>query len=151
MELKKFALIAETVGGIAILITLVILVAEIRSNTRLIERQIILDQANADARMIDSPYLAPIYVKVKAITGEIPPAQAAFMKEYDLTLEEAARIVSYIVRDWTVLEADFDFGTPGVDRRVKELLQFEGIMLVWMMEFSEQETEFAKFVNDQIE
>ena len=55
MELKKLALLAEIVGGIAILITLIILVAEIRSNSRLVERQITLDRANADAQIIDSP------------------------------------------------------------------------------------------------
>ena len=151
MELKKLALLAEIVGGIAILITLIILVAEIRSNSRLVERQITLDRANADAQIIDSPYLAPAYVKVKAITGEIPSAQVAFMEKYDLTLEEAVRLVAYLQRDWAILEADFDFGTPGVDRRARKLLQFEDIRLVWVIEKSEQETDFAKFVNDLIE
>ena len=151
MELRKLAFLAEILGGIAILITLTILVTEIRSNSRLIERQIILDRANADAQIIDSPYLAPVYAKVKAITGEIGPVNVAFMEKYDLTLEETARFVSYIQRGWTILEADFDFGTPGVDRRVRELLRYEDIRLVWMIEKSEQKTDFAKFVNDLIE
>ena len=68
MELKKVALIAEVAGGIAILTTLIILTVEIRSNSQLIERQLILDRVNADAQVVDSPYLAPIIMKVKSIT-----------------------------------------------------------------------------------
>ena len=151
MELKKVALIAEVAGGIAILITLIILTVEIRSNSQLIERQLILDRVNADAQVVDSPYLAPIIVKIKSITKDMPPTHIEIMKRYDLSPEDAFRFFAYIQRDWTVLEADFNFGSSGVEKRAKDLLRSEDIRLVWMMEFSDQKTEFAEFVNDLIE
>lgn len=151
MELRKLALIAEIVGGAAILVTLVILIAEIRANSQLIERQIILDRVSADAQIVDSPYIAPIWVKIKTIQDDIPSSVNVFMKSYDLTLEEAVRLFAYIDRDWTVLEADFNLGSTGVERRARQLLQSEDIKIVWLEEFSEQETEFAKFVNDLID
>ena len=40
MKLEKWALLAEVISGIAILMTLVVLVSEVRTNGRLLERQV---------------------------------------------------------------------------------------------------------------
>ena len=89
-------------------------------------------------------------MKVKAVTGESSLAEIEFMDKYDLTQEEAVRFVGFIRRGWDVLEADFNFGAPNIDRRAKEVLRFEDIKLVWTLEKAEQRTDFAEFVNDLI-
>ena len=46
MKLKDIALLTEVVGGAGILISLVILIFEVRQNTALVERQMRIDRAD---------------------------------------------------------------------------------------------------------
>ena len=148
MKLKDIALLTEIVGGVGILISLVVLVLEVRQNNALVERQILLDRVNADAQIIDSPYLAPIFAKVKAIDDDIVPTELAFMEQYDLTFEEATRFTTWFRREWRGYEAEFIIGMPDLDRRVKGLLQNKDQNLFWTTARSRYRADFVNFVND---
>jgi hypothetical protein len=56
--------------------------------------------------------------------------------------------------DWgssTILGLPSVIGMPGVDLRVKEMLQYQDMQMFWLNDRSEEETDFAKFVSGLIE
>lgn len=133
MKLKKVALITEIVGGAGILVTLIILVFEVRENNSLADRQIRLDRANARAALaVNSPYIPTIIAKIKAVDIDaVSPGAAAFMDRYDLTYEEANRFSTYLRRQWRGNEADYYAGTPDLDRTVRQQLNWPDQKLYW--------------------
>ena len=151
MKLKDIALLTEIVGGVGILISLVVLVLEVRQNTALVERQILLDRSNWATQIIDSPYIAPIFAKIKAIDDDIVPTERAFMDQYDLTFEEATRFTTWLRREWSGYEAEFELGTPGLDSVIKDMLQHKDQNLFWMTTRSTFTADFVNFVDDLTE
>ncbi len=148
MKLKDIALLTEIVGGVGILISLVVLVLEVRQNTALVERQILLDRSNWVAQIIDSPYIAPIFAKIKAIDDDIVPTERAFMRQYDLTFEEATRFTTWLRREWNGYQAEFELGTPGLDSVIKDMLQHKDQNLFWTTTRSQYAADFVNFVDD---
>ena len=151
MKLKDIALLTEIVGGVGILISLVVLVLEVRQNTALVERQILLDRSNWVAQIIDSPYIAPIFAKIKAIDDDIVPTERAFMEQYDLTFEEATRFTTWLRQMWSGFQAEFETGTPGLDEIIKDILQHKDQELFWMNTRSTYTADFVNYVNDLTE
>ncbi len=89
MNLKKAAQITEIIGGAGILISLVVLIFEVRANTNAIDRQASLDR---NARIFE-PYISnipDIYTKVKAVDG-LEPIVNQYVDAYDLPPVEAVR------------------------------------------------------------
>ncbi len=73
MKLEKWALIAEVVGGLAVVATLIVLIAEIRSNTEAISAQTILAQYNVERErrnrsISNSGGILDVRVKVRAVS-----------------------------------------------------------------------------------
>ena len=150
MKLKDIALLTEIVGGAGILISLLVLVFEVRQNNALVERQILLDRADLDASIIESQYLPPIIAKIQAVQGVLP-VESAFSRQYELSEEEAIRWSRLLRRDWNNYEADFDAGLPGADSEILTIMQFADQRLYWTAEKSKQETKFVEYVRDLIE
>ena len=89
MKLEKWAHASEVFGSIAIVISLVILILEVRSNTLVQQQQMQLDRGlNFTDKYLGSPDLADVYAKVKAIDG-IEPLAGAYVERYSLTPAEA--------------------------------------------------------------
>lgn len=106
-RLEQWAHWAEIVASVAIVVSLVFLIQEVRYNTSILERQAVLDRTAAlnDQFFEDSP-LASILAKVKVVDGP-DPLESAFVDRYDLSYEEAVRWVRHLSFVWSVLEADY--------------------------------------------
>ena len=153
MRLEKSALWAEILGGAGILITLIILVFEVRENRSLIERQMRLERANLAAELtINSPYLPDILAKMKLVDTEaISSPIKAFMDQYDLTFQEAARFTTLLQRQWFGFEADYYAGTPDLEREMTRMLKFPDQQLFWNNApeglFGEEFSDFVDRIN----
>ncbi len=114
MKLKKLALLAEVVSGVAIVATLVILVFQVRGNTAMLQRQIDIDRAFRDANeFVGSEYMPDILTRIKEVdVGTTEPAVEAFMDRYGLSLAESDRFVRWLRRAWRSNEADLSANGP---------------------------------------
>ena len=97
----------EIVASVAVVITLVFLIYEVRQNTAAIERQTVLDR---QSRLVE-PYLASpefrnVYTIIKKKDGREPRVEA-LKDRYDLTDEQAVLWVRHLDENWTGMEADF--------------------------------------------
>ena len=110
MTLGKWAHASEVFGSIAIVISLVFLIQEVRSNTLVQERQLELERTlSYSDTFLSSPELADVIAKVKAVDGTEPLA-AAYIDRYELTPSEAilwSRIVSRTLYIW---HSQYSFG-----------------------------------------
>lgn len=78
MKIEKVSSWAELLASIAVVVTLVVLVFEVRSTNVALERQAAMDRAAAlTAPFLDHPMLSDILAKIKAVDGsdQIPAAQ----------------------------------------------------------------------------
>lgn len=112
MTLEKWAHWAEIVASGAVIVTLVVLVQEVRGNTRALERQADLDRAAAlTTPFFEAPELASILAKIKSVDGADPVVQA-LSDRYGLTSEEAILWERHLWRVWLEHEADFSRTGP---------------------------------------
>ena len=89
-KLQEYALITEIVSGIAILITLAILIIEVRNNTAAIELQVAENRSAASMAPFFNPQTLPgLYAKVKEVDGLDDEEIIAFMAHCDMSIEEA--------------------------------------------------------------
>src|SRR3990170_2301333 len=107
MKLEKWVPVGELVASVAVVVSLVFLMREVRVNTRAIERQAVLERAQA----INAPFLTEsavpeILAKIKAVDGAEAMEQA-FIERYGLSHEEASIWARYLGVIWTGIEADF--------------------------------------------
>lgn len=123
----------EWITGLAVVVSLVVLIVEVRANTRTLERQITLD---ATIRLSD-PFLEPAeliggYERVKERDGWDNP-NAAFMEHYGMEPGEAIAWVRYLIRLWSGVRADFEYAgpTPALEARVRSLLMYPDNQLYW--------------------
>ena len=98
---------AEAAGIIAIIISLVVLIVEVRENTLATERQTAVDRAAAATAPFFESDLASILAKIKAVDGEGAPHISAYMELYDLSHEEATLWDRHLWYLWEVLEAEY--------------------------------------------
>jgi hypothetical protein len=149
MKLKKIVQLTEIVGGVGILVSLIILIFEVRENSRLLERQISMDRVNArNEGVINSPYLPGIITKIKEVDGTTNPEVKAFMERYSLTHEEAQRIVRHIVRQWEGYEADFHARSTEVAEIISLSLTWPDHRLFWESANQYFDNDFVEFVNN---
>ena len=149
MTLEKSAHLAEIIGSVAIVVTLVILVFEVRGNTEVLQRQINLDRASAsNTVLMDSPYLPGILAKIKLVdVDEVEPAVQAFMDRYNLTFEESDRWVRFLRQYWLGIQADFLVGERGTSRDAVRALANSDQALFWENATYSFDEEFVKYVN----
>lgn len=147
-KLSNYASIAEILSSIAVLVTLIFLVAEVRTNTATLQRQVDLDRAVRQNQMMDSPYLPGILAKIKARDPEsISSVRQAFMDRYELTFEESDRYVRYLREIWLGYEADFFFDEPGLDRFIRGGIANPDQALFWENSKMFFDEEFVRYVD----
>ena len=109
MRLEKWALVAEIIGGAAIIASLFVLIQEVQQNTALQNRQIQIERS----LQYTDPYLDPsatreVYAKVKAIDG-LEPLAEAYVERYGLTPEEAVLWSRLVSRTFFYWQFDYEF------------------------------------------
>lgn len=133
MKRDELAQWAELVASVAIIATLIVLVFEVQGNTAALERQAMLDRANAiGSPFFEDPRLASASAKVRAVDGA-NPVQSALSERYGLTDDEALVWARHLAVIWEGINADFEFfgDTPELRSYVNQLLMSEDVAFVW--------------------
>ncbi|MEJ2678635.1 MAG: hypothetical protein P8174_06115 [Gemmatimonadota bacterium] len=112
MKLEQWSHWAEITASVAIFVSLIILVQEVRYNTLILERQAVLDRAAAfnGAFLEDSP-LPSILTRIKEVDG-FEPLEKALVERYDISYEQAVQWGRHLSLLWTVLEAEYHAKGP---------------------------------------
>ena len=149
-KLEKWAHISEIVGGIAIVVTIAVLIVEVRTNSALLERQIELDRIDRMGDIGESPYLPEILDKIKAVdTAFIGDTPTAFMDRYSLTFVEADRWTRYLRGQWQAWEADFLAGQIGqLEELIPLYLGFPDQALYWYHSSENYDESFVDYVDE---
>ena len=134
MKSENIARWAEIIASLGVIVTLVLLVREVRANTLTLERQALVERANT----LYSPYLGEsqiptILAKVKRVDGP-EPLEEVFIERYDLSYEEAAIWSRYLGTIWNGLEADYTLlgESEDIANRIRLFLErFPDIRLWW--------------------
>ena len=150
MNLKKAVQITEIIGGIGILISLIVLIVEVRTNTDAIDRRASLDR---NARLFE-PYISgipEIYTKVKVDDG-LEPIVSRYVDVYDLQPEEAVRWVALLQSNWRSYEIDYRYSgrTNELDASVRFMMSFPDNHIYWEVMKSSFSPKFVEYV-DQLD
>lgn len=124
MERNGLTKSVEWITNLAVIVSLVVLVIEVRANTRAIERQILLDRyARIASPFVQGPELIEAVQKVKAVDGW-PDVNRRLMDRYDLTEAEAVAWTRHLMMIWLGLEADFASTgpSPSMAATIQDLL-----------------------------
>lgn len=149
MKLEKWAQWAEIVASAAVIVTLVVLVGEVRGNTLALERQADLDRATAlNTPFFYAPELASVLARIKAVDGQDPLPQA-LMDRYELTAEEAILWERHLWQVWLQHEADFERGGPSskLDGWIAAALATPDNLLYWQVMGRGSGAEFRAYVD----
>jgi len=151
MNTRKWATWMEIVASVAVVITLVFLIYEVRQNTLAIERQTILDR---QSRLV-YPYLSSgdfraVYAKIKVKDGRELRVKA-LIDRYELTDDESVLWVRHLDDNWKGIEADYiQYGpSPDLDGLIVGFLNFPDAKLYW--ESSVKEGVFSTPFVDHVE
>ena len=133
MKVERWTQWAEIAASLAVVVSLVFLIQEVRYNTAVTERQAVMDRAAAvNAPFVDESPLASIMAKIKAVDGP-DEGVSAFVDRYDLSYEEAVRWSRHLSLIWIGLEADFvaSGSSPRLERTTRGLLQSKDHQVYW--------------------
>jgi hypothetical protein len=150
MTLQKWAHISEIFGGIAIVVSLLVLIHEVRSNTFLQELQMSETRyLNYTDTYLESRELAEIYAKVKAIDG-LEPLTAAYVDRYQLTPSEAVIWARNVQRTLWIWQSQFFFGGPSneLENEIRNVFEYPDLRMGY--EINEDNLlgpEFIEYVN----
>jgi hypothetical protein len=148
MNLESWTQRAEIIASFAVVVTLVFLLLEVRSNTLAIERQAHLDRAESMAApFLATPDLARVLAKVKAVDG-MEPLNQAFAKRYDLSAEESIVWVRHLSAIWDGLQADYTYTgqTEQVDQFARSLLSYPDNQMYWKFQGAWYSADFRSYV-----
>lgn len=107
MKNEQWAQWLEVVASAGIIVTLIILVLEVRTNTAALQRQAELDQSSAyNAPFLDDSGLAQVLVKMAKVDGP-SRVQQALVDRYSITLEEAVKWERHLWQVWAGHQANF--------------------------------------------
>jgi len=120
LKLKKLALAAEIVASFGVIITLVLLLLEVRGNTLTMERQIEM----AHFETLFTPFIEPSVLlsamtKIKTVDGSEVDV-AAFMATYDMSEAEAIAWSRFQLIMWAGIQQRFVYDGPS-DRLAAEI------------------------------
>jgi hypothetical protein len=133
MKMERWTQWAEIAASLAVVVSLVFLIQQVRYNTAVLERQAVMDNAAAvNAPFVDESPLASIMAKIKAVDGP-DEGVSALVDRYDLSYEEAVRWSRHLSLIWIGLEADFMASgpTPRLERGTRGLLQSKDHQVFW--------------------
>ncbi len=135
----------------SVVITLIVLIAEVRMNTRAIERQSRMDQLNVLTQpFLDDVDLGEVLAKIKAVDGR-ESTVVALMDAYNLTEVEASSWSRHLYSVWAGIEADFLYsGSEFVEPNVRALLPFPDAKIYWETNREFHSSAFKAFVDEII-
>jgi hypothetical protein len=107
MKIEMVSSWGELLASVAVVVTLVVLVFEVRATNTALERQAAIDRTAAlTAPFFEDPLLGEILGKIKAVDGG-DPVPVELMERYDLSYAEASVWERHLWAVWAGLEADF--------------------------------------------
>jgi hypothetical protein len=124
---------AEIIASFAVVVTLVFLVAELRTTSKALERQAAVDRAEVLARVfVENPPLAATLAKIKAVDG-MNPFPEALVQRYGLEPAEAISFARHVWEVWIGMAADYrlDGGTEELRGQILDLLSAPDQQLFW--------------------
>ena len=130
---RKWVELSELVASVAVIISLIFLIYEVRQNTATMEKQIWIDR---QGRMIepymDSGEIRSAYAKIKSKDG-LERRVDAFIEEYGLDTEEALAWVRMLDSIWYGYEIDYwAYGeNDELDSVILGMLENPDQMLYW--------------------
>ncbi len=139
----------EPVASVSVVITLIVLIAEVRTNTRAIDRQNRMDQLGVLTQpFLDDVDLGQVLTKIKAVDGR-EGTVTALIDAYGLTEVEAASWHRHLYRIWGAIEADFLYsGSAFVEASVRALLPYRDAEIYWETNRGFHSAEFEAFVDE---
>jgi hypothetical protein len=149
MKLQNFAHWAEITASLAVVVSLVFLIQEVRGNTQALERQAALDRAAAlNSPFFEATQLASVLAKIKAIDGA-DPVPDALAERYGLTAEEAILWERHLWLTWSNLEADYAVSgeSEELSRILRLLLNHPDQQVYWEFAAADSDPGFRAFVN----
>ena len=150
MKLENISRWAEIVANLGVIITLLILVAEVRDNTRSLQRESFLSRSSAiNAPFLENDRLASILVDIKEVDGwEGSPFEEAFAERYGVPLDDAITWGRYVATLWTGVEADFvvEGASEALRARIELLLGFPDTRMGWELNPQLSNTAFGQYV-----
>ena len=133
-KLQKWTVSAEILGGIAILVTLIVLILEVRENTETNRRTNMIQLTTAPVNAyLSNPNIQSVSNKVSE-AGRASPVIDIFQTEFNLTYEEARLYSSYMGYSWRIRESEYLYGTtePELFREnIKLYLRAIGDRVYW--------------------
>lgn len=134
MNLQKWTQLSEMAAALAVVVTLVILIQEVRTNTLAIRQQGLDQRAtNVAQPFLDPAVLPRLYAKVKSVDGGVDPDVAAFMARYDMSMEEALQWTRHLSMLWRGVESEFLINgrSPTLDLWIRQAFRSPDIGLAW--------------------
>lgn len=103
---------AEVIETVVILVSMVLLIQEVRGNTQALKLQAYMARGEAHVRpYFDVEDFTDIYARIKAVdTGFPEPVVGAFQDRYGLTQEQALLWVRHLDDIWRNFEGDYLYG-----------------------------------------
>ena len=148
MNLQDFSAIAQMIGSAAVIVTLIVLIGQIRANTRAVGRQV--DEARlykATGPFYQSPDLVRIAAKIGAAQG-FGPAMKELMETYTLSPEEATLWFRHLMDNWLSCEIEFRYGGTEVSpRAIKSNLRWPDGRIFWKHWKLGRSAEFVRYVD----
>ena len=137
------------ITALAVIISLIVLILEVRTNTAAIERQSRLDHISMLTQpFLDDVEMGLVLAKVKGVDGR-EDLVSALMEVYDLTDVEASSWNRHLYSIWGAIEADYLYSGPDfVDGNVRALIVFPDAKLYWQNMRSFHSEEFVEFIDE---
>ena len=133
MKIKEWAPVAEVIASVAVVITLIALIVEIRQGALMQEQQMQMDRiAILNDPFLSSPELATVYAKVKAVDG-LEPVAEAFIERYELTVEEAVLWSRLVQSVWQTWQSQYLFGGPSeeLESNIRDIFHYPDVQIVY--------------------
>jgi len=133
VKLERWVNWAEITASLAVVVTVVLLIQEVRGNTEAIERKATLDRATAfNSPFFTNPQLPAVLAKIKAIDG-LDPIPQALIERYKLTSEEAILWERHLASIWMGLQADYSMRgeSQELETTIRDLLTNPDCQLYW--------------------
>lgn len=150
MRDKNWAQRVEMIASVSVVVTLVLLIVEVRANTGALERQIMLDRAaNVATPFMEGPELLEAFRRVKSVDGW-GPLETEFMDLYGLEPAQSVSWMFFLYKIWSNLEADYAFAGPSdeLTGSIQGLLAFPDNRLYWKHAAGQFSPEFIGYVEE---
>ena len=107
VSLRTWVDIAEITASLGVVVTLLILIGQIRESNTIKKQESLIRDAEWDSEVfLQSSDLADALTKIKAVDGIEEPLQE-LMNTYEMSYEQAAAWNRYVMLNWKAMEAEF--------------------------------------------